>query len=411
MQRIDNSGAVASLPAPLAAGTPGYFGRGNPSTGLLATPLSADWANMVQEEIMGVLAEAEITPDKEIYTQLRDALRVLYRGQRSGSQVLITGNTALTAEAHGGGLVIGNSGSALAATMMAASTLLSGRRVAFFNVNTGAMTVQRTGTDTFKVNSATVTSLVLGSGDSLVLESDGAGVWYAVGGSVQLRYAAAVATANTPEALVRRDASGNFSAGTITATLDGNASTATTAASTTGNAGTATALQTGRTISLTGDATGTSGAFNGTANASIAVTVVDNSHSHDKTTITSAVTADKLSASGSGSAPHYACRAWANWNGRTNAIRAAGNVSSITDLGVCDYRSNYSTAMADTNYVALPASDARQGDNGQYITMLSIWSSDPNNGSSTVDKQTTSIRLRVHNSAVEPLEANIAIFS
>lgn len=40
-----------------------------------------------------------------------------------------------------------------------------------------------------------------------------------------------------------------------------------------GNAGTATALATGRTFSLTGGATGTSAAFNGTANASIAVTL------------------------------------------------------------------------------------------------------------------------------------------
>lgn len=40
-----------------------------------------------------------------------------------------------------------------------------------------------------------------------------------------------------------------------------------------GNAATATALQTGRTFALTGGATGTSAAFNGTANASIPVTL------------------------------------------------------------------------------------------------------------------------------------------
>jgi hypothetical protein len=42
---------------------------------------------------------------------------------------------------------------------------------------------------------------------------------------------------------------------------------------TTGNAATATALATGRTISLTGDATGTSGSFDGTGNVSIATTL------------------------------------------------------------------------------------------------------------------------------------------
>lgn len=44
----------------------------------------------------------------------------------------------------------------------------------------------------------------------------------------------------------------------------------------TGNASTATALATGRTISLTGDATGTSSSFDGTGNASIAVSLAAN---------------------------------------------------------------------------------------------------------------------------------------
>jgi hypothetical protein len=73
--------------------------------------------------------------------------------------------------------------------------------------------------------------------------------------------------ANTPSTIVARDASGNFSAGTITAALSGNASTAT-------------ALATGRTISLTGDVTGTSGSFDGTGNVSITATVADDSHNH-----------------------------------------------------------------------------------------------------------------------------------
>jgi hypothetical protein len=46
---------------------------------------------------------------------------------------------------------------------------------------------------------------------------------------------------------------------------------------TSGNAATATALATGRTISLTGDVTGTSGSFDGTGNVSIAATIAENS--------------------------------------------------------------------------------------------------------------------------------------
>ena len=53
----------------------------------------------------------------------------------------------------------------------------------------------------------------------------------------------------------------------------------------------------------------------------------------------------------SGTAPLYMCRAWVNFNGTgTVAIRASGNVSSITDNGTGDYTVNFTTAMSDANY-------------------------------------------------------------
>jgi hypothetical protein len=53
----------------------------------------------------------------------------------------------------------------------------------------------------------------------------------------------------------------------------------------------------------------------------------------------------------SGTAPGYMARAWVNFNGTgTVAIRASGNVSSITDNGTGDYTVNFTTAMADANY-------------------------------------------------------------
>ena len=56
--------------------------------------------------------------------------------------------------------------------------------------------------------------------------------------------------------------------------------------------------------------------------------------------------------SGYGSAATaYGCRAWVNFNGTgTVAIRASGNVSSITDNGTGDYTINFTTAMSDANY-------------------------------------------------------------
>jgi hypothetical protein len=65
--------------------------------------------------------------------------------------------------------------------------------------------------------------------------------------------------------------------------------------------------------------------------------------------------------SGYGSvATAYGCRAWVNFNGTgTVAIRASGNVSSITDNGTGDYTVNFTTAMPDANYsIAGSASSA-----------------------------------------------------
>lgn len=55
-----------------------------------------------------------------------------------------------------------------------------------------------------------------------------------------------------------------------------------------------------------------------------------------------------------GIAPMFACRAWVNFNGTgTVAIRASGNVSSVTDNGVGLYTVNFTTAMQDVNYSAV----------------------------------------------------------
>jgi len=64
--------------------------------------------------------------------------------------------------------------------------------------------------------------------------------------------------------------------------------------------------------------------------------------------------------SGYGSvATAYGCRAWVNFNGTgTVAIRASGNVTSITDNGVGTYTVNFTTAMTDANYAPITNSAA-----------------------------------------------------
>ena len=81
----------------------------------------------------------------------------------------------------------------------------------------------------------------------------------AIGGKYYTDLVDAATDANTNSTIVKRDASGNFSAGTITAALSGNASTAS-------------QWQTARTIGVSGDANGTI-SVDGTANANIPLTL------------------------------------------------------------------------------------------------------------------------------------------
>jgi hypothetical protein len=105
----------------------------------------------------------------------------------------------------------------------------------------------------------------------------------------------------------------------------------------------------------------------------------------------------------SGSAPIYAARAWVNFNGTgTVAIRASGNVSSITDNGTGDYTVNFTTALPDNNY-SFEFGGARDSsgaecyysayDNGVLTTSLRVrgWSN-----STVTARDTTYFCVSVH---------------
>jgi hypothetical protein len=71
----------------------------------------------------------------------------------------------------------------------------------------------------------------------------------------------------------------------------------------------------------------------------------------------------------------YACRAWVNFNGTgTVAIRASGNVSSITDNGTGNYTVNFTTAMPDANYAVAGAGVEQAGGAGNLMSAVAIWS-------------------------------------
>jgi len=77
MQRVDTPSAISSLPAQEPAGTPGYFTKGDPAQSVPATVPGQDWFNAVQEELMAVIEEPGITPDKATTNQVLTALQML----------------------------------------------------------------------------------------------------------------------------------------------------------------------------------------------------------------------------------------------------------------------------------------------------------------------------------------------
>jgi len=135
-------------------------------------------------------------------------------------------------------------------------------------------------------------------------------------------------------------------------------------------------------IAITGGATGT-GVFSLVApstNTNRTLTLPDSAG----TVATAESTLSQFNATGS--APVYACRAWVNFNGQgTVAIRASGNVSSITDNGTGNYTVNFTTAMPDADYaVAFGGYEyTSSGVLSQTTTTMQFDTLSPNNGATT----------------------------
>jgi hypothetical protein len=82
-------------------------------------------------------------------------------------------------------------------------------------------------------------------------------------------------------------------------------------------------------------------------------------------------------------------KAWVNFNGTgTVAIRAAFNVSSITDNGTGDYTINFTNAFPDANYSFNLNGNESLGNRAQYF-----------NGPVTSAPTTTAFRFETLNSA------------
>lgn len=261
--------------------------------------------------------------------------------------------------------------------------------------------------------------------------------------------------ANTASAIVARDASGNFAAGTITADVTGSSG------SCTGNAATSTKLSSAKTFALTGDVTG-SASSDLTTGPSIAATIANDAvtfakiqnsaaaglsvvgrsaaSAGDFAEITAAtdghvvrrsgstvgfgtvatagiadaaVTAPKLSGAQTGTAPIYGVRAWVNFNGTRNAtdtnastnganvlIKASGNVTSVLKNATGDYTITFATALPDGNYaVSAMTTGVNTSTN---TTRHVVVKGDPTTGAS--DKTTTTLTICCGSSAASSLD-------
>ena len=79
---------------------------------------------------------------------------------------------------------------------------------------------------------------------------------------------------------------------------------------------------------------------------------------------------DKTAITVSGSAPMYACRAWVNFDGINNNIRAGGNVSSVTDNGTGDYTINLTTPLQDQNYSIVAMIGQSSGNTDLFVCSI-----------------------------------------
>lgn len=76
-------------------------------------------------------------------------------------------------------------------TLPAANAVPNGGVLYIKNTGTAGATIQRSGTDSIAAGSNTVNSLALGSGDDVLLVSNGNNAWFAFSGSAQLQFSAA----------------------------------------------------------------------------------------------------------------------------------------------------------------------------------------------------------------------------
>ncbi len=252
----------------------------------------------------------------------------------AGSAASFTGSLAGDVTGTQGATVVSSVGGQSAATIASGAVAAAGAT----NTNTAGTIVKRDGSGNFSAgtitatlngtaSSATTAGNFTGSLSGDVTGTQSATVVSAVGGQTAATVATgaiaanAATDANTASTIVKRDASGNFSAGTITATLNGTASSATTATTATTAAN--------FTGSLSGNVTGTQNAtvvasVGGQSAAAVASGVIAANAATNLNTVSTIV---KRDASGNFSAGTITAALNGNATSATTATNFSGSLS------------------------------------------------------------------------------------
>lgn len=113
--------------------------------------------------------------------------------------------------------------------------------------------------------------------------------------------------------------------------------------------------------------------------------------------------------------PDFSARAFVNIHGVTDAIRAHGNVSSVTDHGVGLYGINLTTAMPDANYAVVASSSGIYADLNETHGAVTYTSADISKTSTeTLGHTTSQVRIGVIQAnmaqGLEPHMLSVVIF-
>jgi hypothetical protein len=163
------------MPTPTAAGSPGWFTEGDTVTGTAPTILTADFLNLLQDELIAVLAAASIAPSKTTRNQVASAIQTMIAAAQGNGKpaVGITANMALTAAQFGSFLEASGAGGYTVTLPTFAG--LSGFGFPFYNGSAGNVTFQaQAGQVINNPRGASANTLVLAAGTSGIFASDGA---------------------------------------------------------------------------------------------------------------------------------------------------------------------------------------------------------------------------------------------